>query len=107
MRRSIFSLFAVIALPAAGQVAQAPTNFDDVPIATATELRDWCRDESQAYFVGHGDTPYNWTASDVVRGNAFHVDGRWRVDGVYYDVKGRITAGAMRRYAVIDIQAAK
>lgn len=94
---------------ACGLLLAAPafaSHDDDLPIATTAELRDWCRAESEAYFVGRGETPYNWTASDVVRGNTLFVDGRWRIGGVYYAVSCRITQGAQRQYASIDIKTA-
>lgn len=84
----------------------ASAHEDEVPINTSTELRDWCKVKSEAYFVGQGKTPYNWTASDVERGNALFVDGRWRVDGRYFAVSCNVARGAQRQYATFDVRPA-
>ena len=36
---------------------------DETPINSASELRDWCKSESQASLIGKGITPSNWTTS--------------------------------------------
>jgi hypothetical protein len=36
---------------------------EDMVINSGSELRDWCRDESEAALIGKGLTPSNWTAS--------------------------------------------
>ena len=103
MRRHAFVLLGLLG----GAAAVSADHDDDLPIGTSTDLRDWCKAESEAYFVAKGATPFNWTASDVERGNTLFVEGKWRIDGVYYDVHCRITRGAQRQYAVIDIETAK
>lgn len=84
-------------------VSVASAHTDDVPIQTSADLRDWCRMASEAHFVGRGLTPYNWVASHVERGNAFHVDGRWRVDGRERAVTCRAARGAQQRFATMEI----
>lgn len=85
----------------------ASAHTDDVPIQTSAELRDWCRMASEAHFVGQGETPYNWVASYVEQGNAFRVDGRWRVDGRERAVTCRAARGALPKFASMDIDDAR
>jgi hypothetical protein len=87
-----------------GCVSAAAAHDEDVPIQLASELRDWCRMESEARLVGEGKTPYNWTASYIEEANAFRVDGAWRVDGTPVRVACRSPRGAARRYAVLEIR---
>lgn len=72
---------------------------DRRPINSSAELRDWCMDETAAYLIGKGATPMNWTASYVVRGSTFHVDGKWLVGWDEVTVECDVFAGAQRRYA--------
>jgi len=76
---------------------------DDVPIQTASELRDWCQHETEAFFVGNGKTPYNWVASYVERGNVLNVTGKWRVDSKEVEVECAVARGAQRRYATFHV----
>ena len=76
---------------------------DEAPIQTASELRDWCQHETGAFFVGKGQTPHNWRASYIERGNAFHVAGKWRVDSNDVEVECSVARGAQRRYANFQI----
>ena len=87
--------------------SSAAAHDEEVPINNSTELRDWCKAKSEAYFIGQGKTPYNWSASDVERGNALFVDGKWRVDGEYFGVTCNVARGGQRQYAKFEVTAAK
>ena len=76
---------------------------EDAPLQTSSELRDWCRSETEAYFIGKGKTPMNWTASFTERGNTFNVIGKWRVDTVDVEVECHAARGAQRRYAKFEV----
>lgn len=77
---------------------------EELPINSGSELRDWCQLESEAWFVGRGASPFNWTATHVERGNTLVVEGKWRVDGEMIDVECRAARGARRRYAVMTVK---
>lgn len=77
---------------------------EEVPINDAAELRDWCREESEAEFVAKNITPYNWSASWWQEGNMLLVEGYWRVGGDEVIVTCRVAKGARRKYAVYDIK---
>lgn len=77
---------------------------EELPVNSGAELRDWCQHESEAYFVGRGASPFNWTASHVERGNTLVVEGKWRVDGELINVECRAARGAQRRYAVMEVK---
>ena len=83
--------------------SMAYAHSDDVAVLTSADLRDWCRMASEAHFVGRGQTPYNWVASHVERGNALRVDGRWRVEGRERVITCRAPRGAQQRFATMDI----
>jgi hypothetical protein len=76
---------------------------EDLPIRSASELRDWCRMETEAYFVGKGETPANWTASYTESGNTLKVSGKWRVNTEDVAVQCRAARGALRRYAKFEV----
>ena len=76
---------------------------DETPIQSASELRDWCQHETEAFFVGKGQTPYNWTASYVEHGNVFNVTGKWRVNSKDVEVQCAVARGAQRRYATFQV----
>jgi hypothetical protein len=78
---------------------------DDIPINNGSELLDWCRQESEARFVGAGKQAYNWTARHVERGNLLVVEGKWRVEGNDLAVECRVARGARREYATMDLGA--
>ncbi len=77
-------------------------NSRDTLINSASELRDWCKSESEASLIGKGITPSNWTASFWTEGNALVVKGQWRVDTSEVNVECRIARGAQARYASIS-----
>lgn len=91
----IFFLFILFAVPVLAHE-------EDLPINSSSELREWCREESEAYFVGKGVTPYNWSASYWDKGNTLFVKGNWRVDGKDIIVECRIAKGAKRKYANLE-----
>lgn len=97
MKKQIATLFLLYS-------AVAHAHQEDVPISTAPELRDWCKAESEAHFVGHGVTPYNWSASYWDDGRVLKVEGKWRVEKRWVTVECRIAKGAQRRYAVMEIR---
>lgn len=76
---------------------------DELPVLSGSELLDWCRQESEARFVGEGRRATNWTARHLERGNELQVVGHWRVDGERHRVDCRIARGAQRRYAHLEI----
>ena len=72
---------------------------DDVILATGTDLRTWCEQESQAHLVGQGKTPMNWTARHYEKGNTLIVEGHWRIDGETVDIECRVARGARAEFA--------
>jgi len=77
---------------------------DDTPINSATELRDWCKEESEAALIGRGMTPSNWTARYWDQVNTLMVKGQWRVNGADYTVDCSVARGAQSRFASMSIQ---
>lgn len=86
------------------QVA-TPTYVDpqDRIIRSANELAPWCKSEAEARLVAEGKTTYQWTSSQIVRGNVLHVEGKLRVQGGDVQVNCRIAKGARLRYAFIEV----
>ena len=80
------------------------THHEDKPINSGSELRDWCKAESEATFIGRGLTPSNWTASYSDQGNVLMVKGQWRINGGEVSVECRIARGAEARFATMSIQ---
>jgi hypothetical protein len=76
----------------------------DKPINSGSELRDWCKAESQATFIGRGQTPFNWSASFWDEGNVLMVKGSWRVNDSDVTVECRVARGAEARYATMTVQ---
>lgn len=74
----------------------------DTPINSASELRDWCKAESEASLIGKGIRPANWTASFWSEGNTLIAKGQWRIDASEVNVECRVARGAQRRYASIS-----
>lgn len=74
---------------------------DEKPINSASELRDWCKSESEASLIGKGITPSNWTASFWQEGNVLIAKGSWRVSADEVTVECRIARGAQTRFASI------
>jgi len=87
-----------------GAAASAMAHRDDTPINSATELRDWCKEESEAALIGRGMTPSNWTARYWDQVNTLMVKGQWRVDGADYTVDCSVARGAQSRFASMSIQ---
>ncbi len=77
---------------------------EDLRINSATELRDWCRDESQAVLAGRGLAPANWTASYWDQENVLMVRGKWRVADGEVTVDCSVARGAEARFASVSIQ---
>src|SRR5271168_3475933 len=77
---------------------------DDIPINSGSELRDWCKSQSEATLIGRGLTPFNWSASYSDQGNALQVKGKWRVNGSDVSVECSVARGARSRYASMSIQ---
>jgi hypothetical protein len=96
-----YSLMPVLLLVSATASA---IDHHDRPINSGIELRDWCKSQSEATFVGRGLTPFNWTASYSDQGNALQVKGKWRVNGSDVSVECRVARGARSRYASMSIQ---
>lgn len=83
-------------------IAQAYDRHES-PINLASELRDWCKEESEAYFIGQAITPYNWTASYWDDANMLMVEGKWLVNRKTVTVKCRIARGARAKFGVLEI----
>lgn len=81
----------------------APADDSDIPINSTAELTEWCKEESQAYYLSKDMKLYNWTASWWTEGNILHVKGGWRVQGEDVTVHCRIVKGARKKYAVYEI----
>ncbi len=76
---------------------------EDTPINSGSELRDWCKRESEATFIGRAITPANWSASYWDEGNVLMVKGSWRVSGSDVTVECRVARGAETQYATLSI----
>jgi hypothetical protein len=98
MNRSIAILLSLLAATAVA----GPQ--DDRVINSASELRDWCKDASEATLVGRGLRPFNWTASYWDQVNTLMVKGQWRVEGSNLTVECSIARGAQARFASVSIQ---
>jgi hypothetical protein len=72
---------------------------DDRPINSASELRDGCKSESEASFIGKGIARSNWSASFWEEGNVLVAKGSWRVGTDEVTVECRIARGAQTRFA--------
>jgi hypothetical protein len=97
MNRSAAILFSLVASAA---MAGHP---DDRVINSGSELRDWCKEASEATLIGRGLTPFNWTASYWDQVNTLMVKGQWRVEGSNLTVECSIARGAQARFASISI----
>ncbi|MBK9132418.1 MAG: hypothetical protein IPM20_12380 [Gammaproteobacteria bacterium] len=76
---------------------------DEVPIDNSTQLREWCKSESEAYFIAQDIEPRNWSASYWDEGNILNVKGSWRVGDKNVEVQCRIRRGAQTKYAMLQI----
>jgi hypothetical protein len=79
---------------------------EDRVINSGSELRDWCKDASEATLIGRGLMPFNWTASYWDQVNTLMVKGQWRVEGSNFTVECSIARGAQARFASVSIQEA-
>ncbi len=77
---------------------------DDRVINSGSELRDWCKEASEATLIGRGLRPFNWTASYWDQVNTLMVKGQWRVEGSNLTVECSIARGAQARFASVSIQ---
>jgi hypothetical protein len=77
---------------------------DDMIINSGSELRDWCKDESEATLIGRGLSPFNWTASYWDQVNTLMVKGQWRTEGANLTVECSVARGAQARFATVSIQ---
>jgi hypothetical protein len=77
---------------------------DDRVINSGSELRDWCKEASEATLIGRGLSPFNWTASYWDQANTLMVKGQWRVEGSNFTVECSISRGAQGRFASVSIQ---
>lgn len=93
----------MLAAGLAAFAAQAHRHVDEVVIASGTDLRDWCRDESEAHLIGQGKTPVNWTARHHEKANTLIVEGQWRVDGENMTVECRAARGARAEFASMKL----
>jgi hypothetical protein len=73
------------------------------PINDAFELQEWCKSETEAYYIGKGITPYNWSADWWEEGNTLHVKGRWLIGHDYVVAECRVSKGARRKYAIYQL----
>jgi hypothetical protein len=90
-----------LSLSSAAWAAHPP----DRPINTASELRDWCQEASQAALIGKGLSPSNWTASYSDAGNILSVKGQWRIsDGSAVAVECHTARGDAARSATMSLQ---
>jgi hypothetical protein len=97
MKGSVSPLFVLMA-------SSAMAHREDTPINSGSELRDWCKEESEATLIGKGLTPFNWSASYWDQGNVLMAKGKWRVNGSDVTVECRIAQGAEARFAMMSIQ---
>ena len=78
---------------------------DEAVINSGSELRDWCKEESEATLIGRGLTPFNWTASYWDNVNTLMVKGEWRTSGTNsVVVECSVARGAQARFATLSIQ---
>ncbi len=77
---------------------------DDRVINSGSELRDWCKEASEATLIGRGLSPFNWTASYWDQVSTLMVKGQWRIEGSSFTVECSIARGAQGRFASVSIQ---
>src|SRR6202043_4114246 len=97
MKGSVSLLFVLMA-------SSSMAHREDTPINSGSELRDWCKEESEATLIGKGLTPFNWSASYWDQGNVLMAKGKWRVNGSDVTVECRVARGAEARFAMMSIQ---
>jgi hypothetical protein len=77
---------------------------EEMVINSGSELRDWCRVESEAIFIGRGLMPFNWSARYWDQGNVLMTKGTWHIDGSDVTVDCSVARGAQARFASVTIQ---
>lgn len=77
--------------------------YKEVVIQNTAELKDWCKQESERFYVAQDLTPYNWTASWWTKGNFLHVKGTWHVNEEVAVIRCSVRRGASERYATWQI----
>jgi len=97
------SRFVALTLALIGSSAVAG-HHDETVINSGSELRDWCKEESEATLIGRGLTPFNWTASYWDQVNTLMVKGQWRTDTANLIVECSVARGAQARFATLSIQ---
>ena len=83
--------------------ALAHEDADDLILATGSDLRDWCKQESEAHLIGQGKTPVNWTARHLEKANTLIVEGQWRVGAEDVAVECRVARGARAEFASMKL----
>ena len=94
------AISAALSLSSAAWAAHPP----DRPINTASELRDWCKDASEAALIAKGLSPSNWTASYSDSGNILSVKGQWRIEASAVAVECHTARGDAARSATMSLQ---
>jgi hypothetical protein len=75
---------------------------DEIVINSGSELRDWCKEESEAALIGRGLSPFNWSASYWDEVNVLMVKGSWRVNDADVTVECSVARGAQARFASLS-----
>lgn len=91
-------LFLVIPFTA----AYGHNDIDDVPINTAQELVEWCKNEVEQRYLGQDKIPRNWRVSHTVKGNYLHVRLTFRIEYADKIADCQVRRGAQRRYALFQ-----
>ena len=101
------SLFAAALFAFAAQTGAHDPYYLDRTINSANDLVSWCRAEAEARYAARSMPTYQWTSSQVDRGNTLVVEGKLRADGQDVVVRCSVTRGAQLRYASIEIDDAR
>jgi hypothetical protein len=92
---------AALLLVLVGPAAMAG-HHDEIVINSGSELRDWCKEESEAALIGRGLSPFNWSASYWDEVNVLMVKGSWRVNDADVTVECSVARGAQARFASLS-----
>lgn len=76
---------------------------DGIPINNTSELQMWCKEKAAEYFYSKDSTPFNWSASEWIKGNVLNVKGSWSVNSSKQIVNCRILKGAAKKYVIIKM----
>lgn len=77
---------------------------DELQLNSSADLRLWCKNKSEKYFLAKDKAPYNWASSWRNEGNIINIKGSWKVNSMEYMVKCRVRKGLKEKYAVISIE---